>query len=59
MRWFNFVGWGMLTLAVILDEWLYLYLWEEFNVGVAVAAVIYLVVAIGLSVWGGRSTDPD
>ncbi|MCP9470332.1 MAG: hypothetical protein NNA31_10080 [Nitrospira sp.] len=59
MRWFNFVGWGMLTLAVMLDEWLYLYLWEEFNAGVVVAAVIYLVVAIGLSVWGGRSTDPD
>ncbi|MCP9438829.1 MAG: hypothetical protein NNA20_02560 [Nitrospira sp.] len=59
MRWFNFVGWGMLTLAVILDEWLYLYLWEEFNVGVVVAAAIYLVVAIGLSVWGGRSTDSD
>jgi hypothetical protein len=45
MRWFNLVGLGMLTLGIYLDAWVYLYVWERF----------YIVVALGLSLWGGPS----
>ena len=59
MRWFNFVGMGMLGFGIVLNEWVYLHVWEEFNLGVVIGASIYMIVALGLSLWGGRSTDSD
>lgn len=59
MRWFNFVGMGMMVFGIVLNEWVYLHVWEEFNLGVVIAASFYMVVALGLSMWGGRSTGPD
>ncbi|MDC8450015.1 MAG: hypothetical protein LV473_16890 [Nitrospira sp.] len=52
MRWFNLVGFGMLTFGIFLDEWVYLYVWERFNIVLVVAVAIYMVVAVGLSLWG-------
>jgi hypothetical protein len=55
MRWFNFVGMGMLAFGIVLNEWVYMYLWEKFNVAVVIALAMYILVAIGLSVWEGPS----
>lgn len=55
MRWFNFVGMGMLTFGIVLNELVYMYVWEKFNVAVVIAFAMYIVVAIGLSVWEGPS----
>jgi hypothetical protein len=55
MRWFNLVGLGMLTLGIYLDAWVYLYVWERFNIMLAVVFAMYIVVALGLSLWGGPS----
>lgn len=52
MRWFNFVGFGMLALAVYFDAWLYLYVWEQFDLSLVVAFAMYVLVALGLSLWG-------
>lgn len=59
MRWFNFVGMGMLTFGIILNEWVYLHVMEKFDIVVVIAAVAYLVVALGLSMWSGPATDSD
>ncbi len=57
MRWFNLVGLGMLTFGIYFDAWVYLYVWERFNVMLAVVFAMYLVVALGLSLWGGSSGE--
>ena len=59
MRWFNFVGMGMLAFGIILNEWVYLHVVEQFNIGVVIGAAIYLTVALGLSLWGGPATESD
>lgn len=53
MRWFNLVGLGMLIFGIYFDAWMYLYVWEKFNIVLVVVFVMYIVVALGLSLWGG------
>ena len=55
MRWFNFVGFGMLLVGIYFDSWMYLYMWERFNGVLLVVFAMYIVVALGLSLWGGSS----
>ena len=55
MRWFNLVGFGMLTFGIFLNEWVYLYIMERFDIVLVVAVVIYMVIAVSLSLWGGPS----
>lgn len=55
MRWFNLVGLGMLTFGIYLDAWIYLYVWERFNIVLVGVLATYFVVALGLSLWGGPS----
>ena len=59
MRWFNFVGMGLLAFGIILNEWVYLHVWEQFDLPVVIGFAIYLVVALGLSLWGGPDTESD
>lgn len=59
MRWFNFVGMGMLAFGIILNEWVYLHVVEQFDLSVVIGFVIYLVIALGLSLWGGPATESD
>jgi len=59
MRWFNFVGMGMLAFGIILNEWVYLHVWENFDLAVVIGAVVYLTVALGLSLWGGSQAETD
>jgi hypothetical protein len=57
MRWFNFVGLGMLFFGIFLNEWVYLYVWERFNLGLVIVFALYIVLALGLSLWGGPSRE--
>lgn len=57
MRRVNFVGFGMLTFGIVLNEWVYLYLSERFNIVLVVAVAIYMVGAVGLSLWGSPSRE--
>lgn len=59
MRWFNFVGMGMLAFGIILNEWVYLHVVEQFDLVVVIGAVLYMTVALGLSLWGGPRTETD
>ena len=59
MRWFNFVGMGMLEFGIILNEWVYLHVWENFDLAVVIGAVLYMTVALGLSLWGGYRAETD
>ncbi|MFO0700769.1 MAG: hypothetical protein U0236_16225 [Nitrospira sp.] len=57
MRWFNLVGFGMLTLGIYFDAWIYLYAWERFNIVLMALSAMYLIVALGLSLWGGSNRE--
>jgi hypothetical protein len=57
MRWFNWVGFGMLASCIFLGEWVYFYVWERFNILVVMGAAAYLVVALGLSLWTRPSRE--
>jgi len=59
MRWFNFVGMGMLAFSIILNEWVYLHVWENFDLAVVIGAGIYMTIALGLSLWGGPATEGE
>jgi hypothetical protein len=52
MSFINWVGFVMLVLALVLNEaFLGMTAWYELNLGAIVAAVIYLVVGVSLSLW--------
>jgi len=53
-RWFNIIGFLMLLFALFLNEVVYLNVWYDFNFfSVIVPAIVYLGVALWLSLWGG------
>ncbi|MGE0468779.1 MAG: hypothetical protein AB7L09_08430 [Nitrospira sp.] len=58
MSFWNWLGIVMLVLGLFLNE-LYLGInaWYEINLGAIVAGVVYLVVAISLSVWPSASNQ--
>ena len=43
----------MLLLALFLNEVVYLNVWYDFNFSVVAAAILYLSIALWLSLWGG------
>lgn len=55
MSWFNFLGFAMLFLALFLNEVVFLNLWynSNFNFILIASAVVYLVTALCLALWGG------
>ncbi|MDH4084653.1 MAG: hypothetical protein OEV99_14520 [Nitrospira sp.] len=58
MSFWNWLGMLMLFFGIFLNE-LYLGInaWYEVNLGAIVAGVVYLVVAIALSVWPSASNQ--
>jgi len=52
-RWFNIIGFLMLLFALFLNEVVYLNVWYNLNFSVIVPAVVYLGIALWLSLWGG------
>ncbi|GKS64173.1 hypothetical protein YTPLAS72_14770 [Nitrospira sp.] len=58
MSFWNWLGVVMLVLGLFLNE-LYLGInaWYDVNLGAIVAGVVYLVVAISLSVWPSASNQ--
>jgi hypothetical protein len=52
----NWVGIVMLVLALLFNEvFLGMTAWYEINVGAILVAVVYLIVAVSLSLWPGHS----
>lgn len=58
MSFWNWLGIVMLVLGLFLNE-LYLGInaWYDINLGAIVAGVVYLVVAVSLSVWPSASNQ--
>lgn len=52
-RWFNIIGFLMLLAALFLNEVVYLNVWYNLNFAVIIPAILYLGVALWLSLWGG------
>lgn len=52
-RWFNFIGFLMLFFALFLNEVVYLNVWYDSNYAVVVPAILYIGIALLLSLWGG------
>ncbi len=52
-RWFNIIGFLMLLSALFLNEVVYLNVWYNLNFVVIVPAILYLGIALWLSLWGG------
>lgn len=59
MRWFNWVGFGMLASDVLLIDYVLLSNWYEANIILMIALGAYTVVALGLSMWGGLARADD
>ncbi|MBX3334208.1 MAG: hypothetical protein KF876_08790 [Nitrospira sp.] len=58
MSFWNWLGVVMLVLGLFLNElFLGINAWYEVNLGAIVAGVVYLVVAISLSVWPSASNQ--
>lgn len=58
MRWFNWIGFVMLVLALLLNElFLGMNTWYELNFGAVVMGIVYLAVAVALSLWPGSNTQ--
>jgi len=53
MRWFNWVGLGMLAVDTALIDYVFLSHWYEANITLVIALGAYTLVALGLSLWGG------
>jgi hypothetical protein len=52
MSFINWMGFVMLLLALLLNEaFLGVTAWYEFNFPAIIAAIVYLVVAVSLSLW--------
>lgn len=47
----------MLVVAIYFDAWVYLYVWEQFDLGLVIACAMYILVALGLCLWGGPSGE--
>lgn len=58
MSFWNWLGVVMLVLGLFLNE-LYLGInaWYEVNLGAIIAGVVYLVVAVSLSIWPSASNQ--
>lgn len=55
MSFINWIGFVMLVLALLLNEaFLGINAWYELNLGAIVAAIVYLVVGVSLSLWPSR-----
>ncbi len=59
MRWFNWVGFGMLASDTILIDYVFLNDWYEANIILMVALGAYTLVALGLSMWEGPARAED
>ncbi|MBK9308539.1 MAG: hypothetical protein IPM58_15990 [Nitrospira sp.] len=58
MSFWNWLGVAMLVLGLFLNElFLGINAWYEVNLGAIVAGVVYLVVAISLSIWPSASNQ--
>jgi len=58
MSFWNWLGVVMLVLGLFLNElFLGINAWYEVNLGAIVAGVVYLVVAISLSIWPSASNQ--
>ena len=55
IRWFNLIGFAMLFGALFFNEVVYLNVWYDFNLLTIFPAIIYLALALWLSLWGGSS----
>ena len=53
-RWFNIIGFLMLLFALFLNGVVYLNVWYDLNFTVIIPAILYLGVALWLSLWGGH-----
>jgi hypothetical protein len=52
MSFINWMGFVMLVLALLLNElFLGITAWYDLNLGAVVAAIVYLVVGVSLSLW--------
>lgn len=59
MRWFNWVGFGMLASDVLLIDYVLLSNWYETDIILMIALGAYTLVALGLSMWGGLARADD
>jgi hypothetical protein len=59
MRWFNWVGFGMLVSDVGLIDYVLLSDWYEPNIILMIALGAYTLVALGLSMWDGPAREHD
>ncbi len=59
MRWFNWVGCGMLASDTILIDYVFLNDWYEANIILMVALGAYTLIALGLSMWEGPARAED
>lgn len=58
MSFWNWLGIAMLVLGLLLNElFLGINAWYDINLGAIVAGVVYLVVAVSLSVWPSASNQ--
>lgn len=58
MSFWNWLGVAMLVLGLFLNElFLGINAWYEVNLGAVVAGVVYLVIAVALSVWPSASNQ--
>jgi len=54
MHWYNWIGFLMLFLALLLNElFLGINAWYELNLGAVILAIVYLVVGATLALWPG------
>ncbi len=53
LRWFNFIGFVMLFLALFLNEIVYLNVWYDSNLFLVFVAAVYFGIALWLSLSGG------
>ena len=57
MRWFNWVGFGMLVSDVGLVDYVLLSNWYESNIILMIALGAYTLLALGLSMWDGPARE--
>lgn len=56
MRWYNFLGFAMLFFALFFNElFLGMNTWYEVNFGAVIVAIVYMTVAVALSLWTSLS----
>lgn len=55
IRWFNLIGFAMLFGALFFNEIVYLNVWYDSNLSTIFPAIIYLAIALWLSLWSGSN----